>query len=91
MSDEELFNTLKAAKRKRSLFGYKTLYEPTTSNSEEQLRNLELSGGYHFPADVRDTLLSLGGCAVDELYIHPSIHPSSKQAISTPSTKKPGQ
>jgi hypothetical protein len=72
MSDEELFNSLKAAKRKRTLFGYKTLHEPTTSNSEEQLRNLELGGGYHFPADVRDALLSLGGCAIDELYIHPA-------------------
>src|SRR5688572_16983883 len=72
MGQDALYSAIKSAKRKRLLFGHKSLYQPISRNSGEDLRRLEQEGGFRFPTDIRVALLVLGGCSVDDLYIHPS-------------------
>ena len=72
MELDALYSSIKSARRKRLLWGFTQLYAPIASNTEEGLRKLELDGGYEFPIAVRSALLALGGCSVDDLYIHPA-------------------
>ena len=72
MGNDAIYSAIKSAKRKRLLWGYKTLYEPISTHSEAQLRELERDGGFQFPVAVKEALLSLGGCSIDDLYIHPT-------------------
>ena len=70
MNDESLFQLLKEAKRKGRLFGSKALYRQVAPISEDQLRQVEARLACQLPEDVRATLLALGACEIDELYIH---------------------
>jgi hypothetical protein len=70
MNDESLFQSIKGATRKGRLFGNKALYKQVAPISEDQLRQTEMRLNCQLPEDVRATLLALGACAVDELYMH---------------------
>lgn len=67
---DKIFNSIKSAKKKRLLFGSKSLYSIKDPISESDLKTLETKYNFKFPVSILRTLIALGSCEIEDLRLH---------------------